>query len=161
MSLGYYCYLVVERNHLNYLRHRQYRRLYKGIDKLSNGCGSKYYSVIGAVRNALQPDNIEYLQKNLEFRDKIVAKMKENHKILKEAGLACDLKPYYDGANKIQYLQAIKPTPIPTLHGSVYKNHRKEHNLETIERMAKDYIAECTLLGITIENPYALDDECL
>ncbi len=146
MSVGYYCYLVTERNKLNRLRQRQYRRLYKSINKVHRN----YRSTVDTVRFTLE--NTDYMKVNLDFRDAIVKKMEENHKLLRKAGAVCGLKPVYDGANKIYNLVTnVKPK------AEDWDEKRTWHDEKFIEKYYNDYLAECQLLGITIENPYAME----
>jgi len=117
----------------------------------------EYLSVVDTVRQTLK--RAEYMKVNLEFRDALVAKMEENHKILREAGEACDLRPNYDGANKIYSLrtrekQAVKTKTYPSYLAS---RTMTKYDIDTIKRLAEEYVAECTLLGITIKNPYAME----
>jgi len=144
MSLQYYCYLIVERNKLNTMRHRQMQRVNR------------------AHREMYEKENPSkdhaYIERQEELRKKIVALLKKNRNIFKQAREASGFHAHYNGGNYIDHISR-----------KVYKNRyplwlssprESSFSYDKIKQLHQEYIAEATLFGITIENPYEIEDNC-
>jgi len=133
------------------MRHRQYKRM-QTIDL------NVHIQNLKGVNKSFILKNIDKYQQQLLFKNKIVALLKKNKPIMKEARVNSGYHPHYNGGNYIQAIAAeVRKHSYP-----FYYMPRKDGHLsyKVILELHDSYMAECTLLGIKLENPYEIEDDC-
>jgi hypothetical protein len=129
---------------LNTMRHRQYKRISR------------------AEQEMYEKDNPSkdhaYIRKQLELRNKIVKLLKKNRQVFGAARKASGFHPHYNGGNYIDYISRKVYTDKSPLW--LMRREESSFSYNKIKQLHQEYIAEATLFGITIENPYEIKDDC-